>query len=479
MNIYLYSHITKINNNNNYISIPMIYNYINYYLNNVENIYPSEIIDFKNKKFCLIINKSGLNNEINYFYELLKDIDEIDNIKIYDNIIKNKSCYNNIDLLNIFNKYKFILCIENSYNNGYITEKIFNCLFAKTIPLYKGSCEILNYINKERFIDLRDLTENYIKKIKLLNNNEELYYNFINNNSINNKYYNENYNLKLKKFIDLQLEKNNIYKDYYDNEIIYDENLKNNIKNYNVIISGCCINVEAYIKKNIDIIDNIGEKFKNYIVIIYENDSIDNTRKILLKNYKKNYYYIFENDISDKIKSRIARIAYCRNKILDKIKTLSFNYDYLIMMDLDNVTTDKIVNTFDTCFCYDVNKWAGMFANQSDYYYDIFALRVKNFIEFNCWNEYHTYIKYTDIELNYENRSNIFNNYIGKYKTYIPPNKLINVLSAFGGFGIYNKKYIENINYSIENEECEHVFFNKNIIKNGGKLFINTRMINN
>ena len=52
-------------------------------------------------------------------------------------------------------KYRFSFCLENSITNGYISEKIFDCLYAGVIPLYLGAPNINNYVNKYCFIDLR------------------------------------------------------------------------------------------------------------------------------------------------------------------------------------------------------------------------------------------------------------------------------------------------------------------------------------
>lgn len=202
INIYYYNHIYKINKNENYISVPMIYIYMNYYLMNSYKNIPSIYTSFSNKKFCLLINKSGLNNEINSIENKLSSIDIIDNIKLYNNEISNKSCYNSNELLNIFNKYKFIICFENSYDNGYITEKIFNCFFARTIPIYKGSPIINNYINRESFIDANNLDIEYIK---LLNSNENLYNEIIECEKISNNYDNENYHDELINIIEKKL----------------------------------------------------------------------------------------------------------------------------------------------------------------------------------------------------------------------------------------------------------------------------------
>tara|TARA_B100001059_G_scaffold235120_1_gene279769 strand:+ start:901 stop:1890 length:990 start_codon:yes stop_codon:yes gene_type:complete len=55
----------------------------------------------------------------------------------------------------ITSKYKYQFAIENTKNiNGYISEKIFDCLFAGTIPLYSGCNNINTFIPEECFINL-------------------------------------------------------------------------------------------------------------------------------------------------------------------------------------------------------------------------------------------------------------------------------------------------------------------------------------
>ncbi len=53
--------------------------------------------------------------------------------------------------------YKFAICYENIKDqNGYITEKIFDCFFAGCIPIYWGAKNITEHIPKECFIDKRE-----------------------------------------------------------------------------------------------------------------------------------------------------------------------------------------------------------------------------------------------------------------------------------------------------------------------------------
>jgi alpha(1,3/1,4) fucosyltransferase len=56
-------------------------------------------------------------------------------------------------------RYRFALCLENSSFPGYISEKIFDCFFAGTVPLYLGAPDIDDYVPVETFIDLRQFRD--------------------------------------------------------------------------------------------------------------------------------------------------------------------------------------------------------------------------------------------------------------------------------------------------------------------------------
>jgi hypothetical protein len=51
--------------------------------------------------------------------------------------------------------YTFAICFENMVLKGWITEKIFDCFFAGTVPIYWGAPEIAELIPSECFIDMR------------------------------------------------------------------------------------------------------------------------------------------------------------------------------------------------------------------------------------------------------------------------------------------------------------------------------------
>jgi hypothetical protein len=151
--------------------IPVIYQRMNYF-NRIKNNCLTLTVPFHEKKFCLFTSRNMLNTNKQIVYNTLQNIRQVDTLDQYNHIIKNKSCYNSIELLRIFNQYKFIITFENSNTQGYITEKIFNVFLAKSIPIYDGDPNIGDFINSESFLQYDN---KIIQKVQLLMHNEELY----------------------------------------------------------------------------------------------------------------------------------------------------------------------------------------------------------------------------------------------------------------------------------------------------------------
>lgn len=81
-----------------------------------------------------------------------------------NNTPKIPGAYNSNEILNFYSQYKFVICLENTKQETYITEKIINGFLAKTIPIYWGSDNIYDYFNKERFINIPNFSEIMINK---------------------------------------------------------------------------------------------------------------------------------------------------------------------------------------------------------------------------------------------------------------------------------------------------------------------------
>jgi hypothetical protein len=182
INLYYYNDVTYIDKKT--ISIPICFmkQFIRLSTN---NIYNSILTNrFEDKLFCLFISKNNLNDNKQHIVNELIKIGKVDHISLYDQLLLNKSCYNSPELLQVFNKYKFVMCIENSKTPGYLTEKIFNIFLSKSIPIYDGAPDICNYINDDSFIAYDD---RFIQKVKMLNDNKDLYETYINTSKIKNE----------------------------------------------------------------------------------------------------------------------------------------------------------------------------------------------------------------------------------------------------------------------------------------------------
>lgn len=59
------------------------------------------------------------------------------------------------DKYTLLSGFKFCICFENSEVTGYISEKIFDCLKAKCVPVYRGAPNIGDFIPQNCFIDAR------------------------------------------------------------------------------------------------------------------------------------------------------------------------------------------------------------------------------------------------------------------------------------------------------------------------------------
>jgi len=239
-----------------------------------------------------------------------------------------------------------------------------------------------------------------------------------------------------------------------------------------VTILGTARNIEKFLPTTFKKIKMIRDCFKSSNVIIFENDSDDKTLE-MLQNWANNDSTI--DIITEKgVKGlRTQRLAYGRNKLLQK--SLQLNTDYIVILDLDDVNDTLTRDAFLSSFAYPDNDgnydWAVMTANQSKLYYDLWALRtVDDWMPFDCWGDC-VHKQNKGVKWCVDDR----------FKHIEEHDKPILVKSAFGGLGIYKTKYLQNCTYDggKDNYElCEHVKLHEDIMRNGGKIYINPKMIN-
>lgn len=204
IDLYYYNDVIELTNN----TIPISYCFINQY-KCIEKVYkPILQHTFDNKLFCLAISKNNLNPNKSKIINEMNKIGKVDYISQYDSLLLNKSCYNTPELLTVFNRYKFIICFENSHTNGYITEKIFNVFLAKSVPIYDGAPDIETYINEQAFIKY---DKYYLTKIFYLLTNKEYYEYMVNASKFNeNNVDIQNFEKNMEKIFDSHLERKNI-----------------------------------------------------------------------------------------------------------------------------------------------------------------------------------------------------------------------------------------------------------------------------
>lgn len=92
------------------------------------------------------------------------------------------------DKLAFLNQYKFNIAFENSSVEGYTTEKIFDALAARTVPIYWGNPLASMDINPESYININDFKslEDGLAFVKQVDNDSELYNKFLNANPLLN-----------------------------------------------------------------------------------------------------------------------------------------------------------------------------------------------------------------------------------------------------------------------------------------------------
>ncbi len=62
--------------------------------------------------------------------------------------------WSNEELIDTYSQYKFVIAMENTIKDGYVTEKIINAFYSGAIPIYWGSSNINDFFNEKAFINV-------------------------------------------------------------------------------------------------------------------------------------------------------------------------------------------------------------------------------------------------------------------------------------------------------------------------------------
>ena len=240
---------------------------------------------------------------------------------------------------------------------------------------------------------------------------------------------------------------------------------KTRMKNARVVICGLARNIVNYLPSTIQQIEQLANQFKDYRVVIYENDSIDNTQQKLLDWSRENSKVeILSEQLDDPINpmmrcpSRGHRMARYRNIYRQHLADHYQNYDYGIVVDTDlpgGWSISGIANSFGH------NQWDFMASNgiirkqcllhQKEFQYDAWAFRQRE--------------SYRPLSTKYVN-----------HLSWNRGEPLVAVSSAFGGMGIYRIPAMVECEY--RGGDCEHVALHRQMREQGmGRLFLNPSQI--
>lgn len=117
------------------------------------------------KDVCVIISNEYDSEGRNAFCKLLDNFFNVDYAGKYKRnvpLLTHPHCSKGF--LEFVSQYKFIISMENSRNETYITEKILHGFAADTIPVYWGSTYIHEYFNKDRFLVVDDFNKECMMK---------------------------------------------------------------------------------------------------------------------------------------------------------------------------------------------------------------------------------------------------------------------------------------------------------------------------
>jgi hypothetical protein len=269
---------------------------------------------------------------------------------------------------------------------------------------------------------------------------------------------------------------------------------RNIIKNKKVVIYGLARDVSGVIESGLNIVSGLGKGFEDYKIVIFENDSSDNTRDIIKSRAKidKNIILITccnEGDCDCKlkmkhpkvdgamVKSRIEKMAQIRNRCLNYIKENLHDYDYVVSVDLDiagGIFLDGYVSAFANKN-WDVLAARGLHpiplihslsiipSFKPEIIYDAFA-----FTPFGVDNEY---------EQKYYVKHHFVQQELQKNKIGSDP---VRVNSAFNGLAIYKMESIlpDNVLYG-HKTRCEHTDLHISILNNNGRIYLDPSIIIN
>lgn len=249
-----------------------------------------------------------------------------------------------------------------------------------------------------------------------------------------------------------------------------------------IVIAGLAMNISERASNQVKRAGLIGAFFKDYRVVVFENDSTDGTREVIEEISKSDHHVelvpccdmgscgcnLGEKRATENAPSRIEKMALYRNKLLTHILARYSDYEYVLMVDLDAegyVSLDGLFHTLS----YD--KWDAIASNGqfplpssfgfSTATYDGLAYLDRD-DEYDVPDRNASSVVFPWVKQNYRVMT-----HSGLFKR---DTSLVPVKSAFNGAAIYRLNRLQHARYGAVTN-CEHIDLHREM--NSENIFIN------
>ncbi|MET0533427.1 MAG: glycosyltransferase family 2 protein [Steroidobacter sp.] len=245
-----------------------------------------------------------------------------------------------------------------------------------------------------------------------------------------------------------------------------------------LVIVGCVRNGAKTIRRAVETLANATTGFARVQFLIVESDSTDGTLAELarLREQSDRFEFLSLGSLAERIPARTERIAHCRNRYVEELRTNAryASVDYVMVADLDGVNNDLRRAAVETCWRSSI-PWDVVTANQSDAYYDIWALRHPDWCPVDCHDQY------ARLRPMFGHPRALAIAIHSRMVRLSPHAEWIEVDSAFGGLAIYRREALLAGDYSgVQGAQsvCEHVPLHAQLRAKGLRIFLNPALIN-
>lgn len=267
---------------------------------------------------------------------------------------------------------------------------------------------------------------------------------------------------------------------------------------HKVVFAGCARDCAPHLPAVLANLEALSTHCAASAFVFVENDSTDTTADVLTRFCERHATsrLIRLDGIGAAIAARTVRLAMARNAIVAAVRQWEAvrDFDTLVMLDLDAINArpwpiDVVCDTIASVHRGD--ELVGVFANQLNSHYDLWALREPTLCPGDIWEDAFD----LTVAENLDDQA-AFERAVLPRRLCLPPDApAMEVHSAFGGMGIYRLSAVRGnpLPYCGETtkvvgraepwrvmrwQRCEHVNFHAGLRLAGGKLVIRPDLIN-